>query len=117
MKCRAIYKVVIELSSGGRWDKHFIGRPTSENLIQAITDEMTRRVGVIDAAGPHLCSKKTQARYKDYITMVKHFWPLNNGMVECHSCGTYVGGICITKEIVAIIAERDPESDPGRGAT
>jgi hypothetical protein len=110
MKCRPVYKVVIELASGGRWDKHFIGRPAMEVLVQTLNDEMIQRRGHLTQAGQN--SDKTKARYEDYITMVKHFWPLRDDMVECHSCGTYVGGICLTKEIVAIITE----SDPGKGA-
>ena len=110
MKCRPVYKVVIELASGGRWDQHFIGRPTAEVLTQALTDEMIQRRGALALAGHS--PDKSNGRYEDYITMVKHFWPATNDMAECHSCGTYVGGICITKEIVAILTE----SDPGRGA-
>lgn len=110
MGSRPIYKVVIELSSGGRWEKHFIGRPTIGDLVPALEEECTQRVGPMGAAGQNI--DKTRARYRDYTNMVKLFWPAGDGMAECHSCGTYVGGIVITKEIVAI----DIGRDPGKGA-
>jgi len=98
-----IYKVVIELSSGGRWEQHFIGRPTSTDLAKALDNERTQRAGPLRAAGQDI--NKSNGRYEDYITMVKHFWPATKDIAECYSCGTYVGGIHITKEIVAITTE------------
>jgi hypothetical protein len=85
-----IYKVSINMENGPNWSRGFVGRPTSGEILRAIT--RTRDVALNDdLEADGLAIAKTYQHFRDLVQ--DHYGGDIQETVVCHYAGVAVGNI------------------------